>query len=185
MAAAGEAGEEAADGEAEADEGEAVEDDKDDAAWLDEGLDPPHELDMSLYTKRQRALLGEDPERYKRFFPRLSRRERGGYNDPEAAEEFDVEVRAHGWRCTPHAWVAGEETKERVDKRLRGVLGGVEAGGAAPPPRRRPPVLTRCPRTCPASPLRTACRSSRMRSSPPTSPFTTSAPRSQSWTTSS
>ena len=50
-------------------------------------LDPTQE-----YSKAQLAHYAPDPEKHKRFLPRLSRKERGSYALPEVEEEFLEEV---------------------------------------------------------------------------------------------
>lgn len=50
-----------------------------------------------LFTKRQLAWMGlGEPEKYRRFLPRLSRSELGSFADEYVAEEFDVEVGVRG-----------------------------------------------------------------------------------------
>lgn len=54
-----------------------------------DGSDVPAEL----FTKRQLAWMGvEQPERYRRFLPQLSRKELGSFADEYVDEEFDVEA---------------------------------------------------------------------------------------------
>jgi hypothetical protein len=58
-----------------------------------EGSDPSFEdLVAQGYTKRQAAHIRRDPAKHARFLPRLSRKERGSYADPAAAEQFGQEV---------------------------------------------------------------------------------------------
>jgi len=44
------------------------------------------------YSKRQAAWISPDPEKQKRFLPRLSRRERGSYSSELAASQFAAEL---------------------------------------------------------------------------------------------
>lgn len=61
-----------------------------------------------LFTKRQLARMGvEEPEKYKHFLPRLSRKELGSFADEYVDEEFDVEVGGLGGWVGEGAWSAG------------------------------------------------------------------------------
>jgi hypothetical protein len=58
----------------------------------------PSPLDGLNLTPRQRAWHGENPEKYKYFKPKLSRKELGSFATPSFAAAFDAEVRARwGW----------------------------------------------------------------------------------------
>lgn len=52
----------------------------------------PTAAELEGYSRRQRAYLGADPDKYKHFKPRLSRRERGSFADASVAAEFEEEV---------------------------------------------------------------------------------------------
>lgn len=52
------------------------------------GLDPNYQ-----YSKAQLAHYAPDPEKHKRFLPRLSRKDRSSYADPQVEQEFFEEVR--------------------------------------------------------------------------------------------
>lgn len=54
----------------------------------------PTAAELAGYSRRQRAYLGADPQKYKHFKPALSRRERGSFADASVAQEFEEEVRA-------------------------------------------------------------------------------------------
>lgn len=51
------------------------------------------EVPLEALSRRQRGWLGKEPERYKHFMPKLSRKERGAFGESEMLEEFDEEVR--------------------------------------------------------------------------------------------
>jgi transcription termination factor Rho len=53
------------------------------------------ELLAAGYTPRQAARLRRDPEAHRHFLPRLSRKERGSFADPEAAEGFAREAESY------------------------------------------------------------------------------------------
>lgn len=116
------------------------------AAAAEEADSEEEELEVPLenLTRRQRAWLGAEPERYKHFMPKLSRKERGAFGEQEMLEEFDEEV-------------GGEEPTVPAGGRRRRADGGACAPAAAPtrprsPGRRcRRPVVTAACRQ--ASPL--------------------------------
>lgn len=60
-----------------------------------QGLAPGVELtpeELAELSKRQQAYLGLNPEKYKRFLPKLSRKELGSYADEEFLEAYEEEL---------------------------------------------------------------------------------------------